>query len=46
VQKYLIENFGIGVERLQVASYGNTRPRGNSQANQELNHRVEFSKLK
>lgn len=48
VQKYLIDNFGIPAERLQVASYGQTRPRvpNSSPANQELNRRVEFSKLK
>jgi outer membrane protein OmpA-like peptidoglycan-associated protein len=48
VQKYLIENFGISSERLQVAAYGQTRPRvpNTSPANQELNRRVEFSKIK
>jgi outer membrane protein OmpA-like peptidoglycan-associated protein len=48
VQKYLTENFGIASERLQVASYGQTRPRvpNTSPGNQELNRRVEFSKIK
>lgn len=48
VQKYLTENFGIASDRLQVASYGPTRPRvpNTSPGNQELNRRVEFSKIK
>ena len=48
VQKYLVENFGISAERLQVASYGQNKPRvpNNSPANMELNRRVEFSRLK
>lgn len=48
VQKYLVENFGITSERLQVAAYGQTRPRlpNTTPVNQELNRRVEFSKIK
>lgn len=48
VQKYLIENFGIASDRLQVASYGQTRPLvpNNSPGNQALNRRVEFTKAK
>lgn len=47
VQKFLIDNFGIAADRLPVASYGQSRPRvpNNSQANQELNRRVEFTKI-
>lgn len=48
VQKYLTENFGIASDRLLVASYGQTKPRvpNTSPGNQELNRRVEFSKIK
>ncbi len=48
VKKYLTDNFGIDGGRLQVAYYGQNRPRvsNNSQDNQELNRRVEFSKIK
>lgn len=48
VQRYLTENFGIASERLPVAAYGQTRPRvpNNSPANQELNRRVEFTKIR
>lgn len=48
VQKYLTENFGIASERLPVAAYGQSRPRvpNSSPANQELNRRVEFIKIR
>jgi len=48
VQKYLTENFGIASDRLHVASYGQTKPRvpNSSPGNQEVNRRVEFSKIK
>lgn len=48
VQKYLTDNFGISSDRLQVASYGQSRPLvpNTNAANQELNRRVEFTKIK
>jgi outer membrane protein OmpA-like peptidoglycan-associated protein len=48
VKKYLTENFAIDGRRLQVAYYGQERPRvpNTSADNQGLNRRVEFSKIK
>ena len=48
VQRYLTENFAIASERLPVAAYGQTRPLvpNSSPANQELNRRVEFSRIR
>lgn len=48
VQKYLTENFAIASERLPVAAYGHNRPLvpNSSPANQELNRRVEFSRVR
>jgi len=48
VKKYLTENFNIDGGRLQTAYYGQKRPLvpNTSAANQELNRRVEFSKIK
>jgi len=47
VQKYLIDNFGIPADRLQVVSYGQSRPRvpNTTPANQEMNRRVEFARV-
>ena len=48
VKKYLTENFAIDGSRLQVAYYGQNRPRvpNTTAENQELNRRVEFSRIK
>jgi len=48
VKKYLTDNFDIADGRLQIGYYGENRPRvpNTSPANQELNRRVEFNKIK
>jgi len=48
VKKYLTDNFDIDSSRLQVAYYGQNRPAvpNTSAENQEINRRVEFSKIK
>ena len=48
VKDYLVDNFNIDPERLQVVSYGDTRPvmPNNSLENRRMNRRVEFRRLK
>ena len=48
VQKYLVVNNGIGAERLKVVAYGQNRPAApnTSQANQEINRRVDFNRFR
>ncbi|HIJ78656.1 MAG: OmpA family protein [Desulfobulbaceae bacterium] len=48
VKDYLVDNFNINPERLQVAAYGDSRPvmPNDSSANRNMNRRVEFKRLK
>jgi OOP family OmpA-OmpF porin len=48
VKSYLVENFKIEPSRLQVASYGHTRPvaPNTTPENRRMNRRVEFKRIK
>ena len=48
VKDYLVENFNINPERLQVAYYGGTRPimPNDTKQGRSMNRRVEFKRLK
>ena len=47
VKAYLVKNFGISADRLSTASHGQKLPKvpNTSPTNQEINRRVEFTKI-